>query len=138
MIELLEIWVELSWMLLKILGKGCLSWSKKIHIVAWFMCFLMNIKIASVLSGAICYSCFDAEYYFTWFNIDWLVLWTLVHAFRRSTFSYLLAQKFQQVKTCFPTPSTKNFSVSPPYLPISFMLFWVCLSCYFLLSIPLN
>jgi hypothetical protein len=43
--ELLEIWVELSWMLLKRLGKGCLSWFKKIHIVAWFMCFLMSINL---------------------------------------------------------------------------------------------
>ena len=70
--------------------------------------------------------------------MDWLVLWTLLHAFRRSTFSLLLAQKFQQAKTCFPTPSTKVFPVSPPYLPISFMLFRVCLSCYFVLSIPLD
>ena len=45
MIELLEIWVELSWMLVKRLGKGCLSWFKKIHIVAWFMCFLMSINL---------------------------------------------------------------------------------------------
>ena len=70
--------------------------------------------------------------------MDWLVLWTLMHAFRRSTFSLLLAQKFQQVKTCFPTPSTKVFPVSPPYLPISFMLFQVCLSCYIVLSTFLN
>ena len=40
--ELLEIWVELSWMLLKRLGKGWLSWFKKIHIVAWFMSFFMS------------------------------------------------------------------------------------------------
>ena len=45
MIKLLEIWVELSWMLLKRLGKGCLCWFKKIHIVAWFMCFLMGINL---------------------------------------------------------------------------------------------
>ena len=43
--DLLEIWVELSLMLLKILGKGCLSWFKKIHIVAWFMCFLLSINL---------------------------------------------------------------------------------------------
>ena len=61
-----------------------------------------------------------------------------MHAFRRSTFSLLLAQKFQQVKACFPTPSTKVFPVSPPYLPISFMLFQVCLSCYIVLSTFLN
>ena len=29
----------------------------------------------------------------------------------------------------FPTPSTKVIPVSPPYLPISFMLFRVCLTC---------
>jgi hypothetical protein len=84
-------------------------------------------QFASVLSRAISYSCFDAECYFTLFNMDLLVLWKLMHAFRRSIFSLLLAQKFQQVKTCFPTPSTKVFPVSPPYLPISFMLFQVCL-----------
>ena len=61
-----------------------------------------------------------------------------MHAFRRSTFSLLLAQKFQQVKTCFPTRSTKVFPVGPPYLPISFMLFQVCLSCYIVLSTFLN
>ena len=61
-----------------------------------------------------------------------------MNAFRWSTFSLLLVQKFQQVKTCFPTPSTKVFPVSPPYLPISFMLFQVCLSCYIVLSILLN
>ena len=38
----------------------------------------------------------------------------------------------------FPTPSTKIFPVSPPYLPISFMLFQVCLSCYIVLSTFLN
>ena len=70
--------------------------------------------------------------------MDWLVLWTLMHAFRRSTFSLLLAQKFQQAKTCCPTPSTKVFPVSPSYLPISFMLFRGCLSCYIVLFIPLN
>ena len=36
------------------------------------------------------------------------------------------------------TPSTKVFPVSPPYLPISFMLFQVCLSCYIVLSTFLN
>ena len=61
-----------------------------------------------------------------------------MHAFRWSTFFLLLTQKFQQVKTCFPTPSTKVFPVSPPYLPISYMLFQVCLSCYIVLSTFLN
>ena len=32
----------------------------------------------------------------------------------------------------------KVFPVSPPYLPISFMLFQVCLSCYIVLSTFLN
>ena len=41
-------------------------------------------------------------------------------------------------KLVFPTPSTKVFPVSPPYLPISFMLFQVCLSCYIVLSTFLN
>ena len=43
--------------------------------------------------------------------------------------------KIPTSKNLFPTPSTKVFLVSPPYLPISFMLFQVYLSC---LSIPLN
>ena len=68
--------------------------------------------------------------------MDWLVLWTLMHAFRRSTFSLLLAQKFQQVKTCFPTPSTKVFPVSPPYIPISSISSMFIM--IFVLSIPLN
>ena len=33
-----------------------------------------------------------------------------------------------------PTPSNQSFSVSPPYLPISCVLFQVCLSCYIVLS----
>ena len=32
-------------------------------------------------------------------------------------------------KNLFPTPSTKVIPVSPSYLPISFVLFQVCLSC---------
>ena len=32
-------------------------------------------------------------------------------------------------KNLFPTPSTKVIPVSPPYLPIGFMLFRVCLTC---------
>ena len=32
-------------------------------------------------------------------------------------------------KNLFPTPSTKIIPVSPPYLPIGFMLFRVCLTC---------
>ena len=84
-----------------------------------------DYEFASVLSRAIFYSCFDVECYFTLLNMDWLVIWTLLHAFRGSTFSLLLAQKIQQVKTFFPTPSTKVFPVTPPYLPLSFMLFQV-------------
>jgi hypothetical protein len=30
---------------IKNIGRGSLSWFKKIHIVAWFMCFLMNINL---------------------------------------------------------------------------------------------
>ena len=61
-----------------------------------------------------------------------------MHAFRWSTFSLLLAQKIPTSKNLFPTPSTKVILVSPPYLPLSFVLFQVCLSCYIVLSIPLN
>ena len=43
------------------------------------------------------------------FNMDWLVLWTLMHAFRWSTFSLLLAQKFQQAKTSFQHLQPKFF-----------------------------
>ena len=35
-------WIKLY--AIKKLGKRCLSWLKKIHIVAWFMCFLMSIN----------------------------------------------------------------------------------------------
>ena len=47
--------------------------------------------------------------------------------------------KIQQVKNLFfPSPSNQVIPVSPPYLPISFMLFLVCLSCYIVLSTFLN
>ena len=61
-----------------------------------------------------------------------------MQAFRWSTFSLLLAQKLQQVKSLFPNNFNQSFLVSPPYLPISFMLFQVCLSCYIVLSTFLN
>ena len=71
--------------------------------------FLM-CQFASVLSRAILCSCFDAECYLTWFNMDWVVLWTLVHAFSWSTFSLLLTQKSQQAKkTCFQHLQSKFF-----------------------------
>ena len=66
-------------------------------------------QIASILSRAILYSCLDAEWYFTSFNMDWVVLWTLVHAFSWSTFSLLLARKFQQVKLVFQHLQRKFF-----------------------------
>ena len=46
----------------------------------------------------------------------------------------LASPKIPTGKNLFPTPSTKVFPVSPPYLPISFILFQVCLSCYNVLS----
>ena len=39
---LVEIWVEISCMLLLYWEKGCLSWFLMTHIVAWFMSFLMS------------------------------------------------------------------------------------------------
>ena len=40
--KLLEIWVEISWILLLYWKKGCLSWFLMTHIVAWFMSFFMS------------------------------------------------------------------------------------------------
>ena len=39
---LLEIWVEISCILLLYWDKGCLSWFLMTHIVAWFMSFFMS------------------------------------------------------------------------------------------------
>ena len=40
--NLLEIWIEISCILLLYWGKGCLSWFLMTHIVAWFMSFFMS------------------------------------------------------------------------------------------------
>ena len=50
--------------------------------------------------------------YFTLFNMNKLVLWTLMHASRWSKFLPLLAQKFPTSINLFPTPSTQVFPVS--------------------------
>ena len=50
----------------------------------------------------------------------------------------LASPKIPTSNNLFPTPSTKVIPASPPYLPISFMLFQVCLSCYIVLSTLLN
>ena len=50
----------------------------------------------------------------------------------------LASPKIPTNKNLFPTPSTKVIPMSPPYLPISFVLFRLCLSCYILLSTLLN
>ena len=50
----------------------------------------------------------------------------------------LTRPKIPTSKNLFPTPSTKDIPVSPPYLPISFVLFQVCLSYYIVLFKLLN
>ena len=55
-----------------------------------------------------------------------------------ANFLPLASPKTPTSKNLFPTPSTKVIPVSPPYLPNSFVLFQVCLSCYIVLSTLLN
>ena len=47
--NILEIWVEISCMLLLYWENGCLSWFLMTHIVAWFMSLLMNNNLQMLI-----------------------------------------------------------------------------------------